>query len=385
MKFHGTVAVLGAFLFRPQGVMASICQDFIVPVDISAVNSVFDFALPTSSIDVTNLMINLSRQGSYYPSTITSNTTSLSGIFKIAVTYCRPNRGHSDTIQVLTHGISFDRSYWDYPFHGGNYSYMKTAVDDNGFSTLAWDRFGIGNSQHADPLATVQSPLELAALKALTEILRSGSFGPLPSFSKVVHVGHSFGSILSYGLARDNPELSDGLVLTGFSQNGSFIPLFFAGSNMIPVSTSLRAGQYEAGYLMTGAPMGHHITQFGPGDFDPTILDYVYKTAQPVAVGELLTLGQPMVGLNKFAGPVLIITGERDAAFCGSDCRATGDPSLPSIPDACRANMPDANPFEAIIVPKAGHALNLGYSHDFTYKAINEFLTTNVPSAVRMV
>ena len=93
-------------------------------------------------------------------------------------------------------------SYWDLPYNSCNYSYIDVAVDKYGFSTLSIDRLGIGKSSTADPLHVVQVPAELSAIYELTKMLRRGSLPHVPkAFSKVVHVGHSLGSILSYNLA----------------------------------------------------------------------------------------------------------------------------------------------------------------------------------------
>jgi hypothetical protein len=61
---------------------------------------------------------------------------------------------------------------------------------------------GIGNSSHGDPLNEIQAPLEVAATVALTMMLRNGTFPEVKkAFQKVVHVGHSFGSVQTFALA----------------------------------------------------------------------------------------------------------------------------------------------------------------------------------------
>lgn len=42
-------------------------------------------------------------------------------------------------------------SYWDLDYEDHSYSYVNTALDA-GYSTLAIDRLGVGNSTHGDPL-----------------------------------------------------------------------------------------------------------------------------------------------------------------------------------------------------------------------------------------
>jgi pimeloyl-ACP methyl ester carboxylesterase len=76
-----------------------------------------------------------------------------------------------------------------------DYSYVNDAVDQYGYSTFAWDRLGIGQSSHGNPLTEIPALLEVDALRALTVALRAGKISGISTpFDTVVHVGHSFGS-----------------------------------------------------------------------------------------------------------------------------------------------------------------------------------------------
>jgi pimeloyl-ACP methyl ester carboxylesterase len=372
------LTISGAVLVACRIATARQCENMTIPVSISARNGVFSVSVPQTNIDVTNFILDTTQQGGNYSQTVLTGYATVSSTYDLAATYCAPNAGAGKTIQILTHGIGFDRSYWDLPFNNYNYSYVETAVDLFGYSTLSWDRLGIGMSEHGDPLSVIQAPLEQAALQALTELVRSGSWTGNSSnitFDKVVHVGHSFGSELSYGLARDDPSLSDGLVLTGFSTNGSFVPYFALGGNFVSVTTvSSLSAEYVAGYLAAGDPSGVQTNFFAPGQFDPAVLTVAYTTGQPVTVGEFLTIGGEAAGVNHFTGPVLVITGERDIPYCGGNCLATGEGPYPSIPAAVKQVFPNASDFEAFVVPSAGHGLNLEYSHPTTYAQILQFL-----------
>ena len=153
----------------------------------------------------------------------------VSGSYKLATTFCAPDHGTPNVVQLLTHGIGFDRSYWDVPFNNFNYSYTNEAVDEYGFATFSHDRLGIGMSSQGEPVNEIQVQLEVSALKALTDMLRAGKIQGVPKFEKVLHVGHSFGSVQSYALTSQYPGISDGLGLTGFGQNGTFLPFFQLG------------------------------------------------------------------------------------------------------------------------------------------------------------
>lgn len=358
-------------------VSARRCSNFTVSVQISARNGVFKMSPPPNNVEVTNFMLDLGQQGHNLTHALLQDYATVSGSYGLAATYCAPDSGDGKVLQILTHGIGFDRHYWDLPFDNFNYSYVEIAVDHYGYSTLAWDRLGIGASSHGEPVNEIQSFLTQAALTALTQIARSGSQSNtrVPSFAKVVHVGHSFGSILSYALARDNPSLTDGLILTGFAQNGSFLPFFEFGGNFI--SATDISSNYVKGYLATGNPSGFQTNFLAPGQFDPNILPFAFATSQPVTIGELLTVGSTSYGVNSFTGPVFVITGERDLPFCGGDCLATGDPKLPSIPHGLKQFFPQSSHFEASIVSAAGHGLNFEFSHESTYHQINQFLAAN--------
>ncbi|ETN46236.1 uncharacterized protein HMPREF1541_00420 [Cyphellophora europaea CBS 101466] len=358
-------------------VYARKCQNITVSVSITARNGVFNVQPTQSNIEVTDFVLDGTQQGHNATAQVLEGYADVSGTYNLATTYCTPDSGPGRAVQLLTHGIGFDRSYWDLSYNNYNYSYVEQALAA-GYSTLSHDRLGIGQSARADPIQDIQASLEVSALIALTKLLQNGGIsGVSETYSKVIHVGHSFGAVQSYALTRDYPQLSSGLVLQGFSQNSTFLPYFQLGANFVAVQNTPLASQYPAGYFAAGDPSGVHTNFFAPSDFDPAILDLAYSTGQPVSQGELLTIGGAATGVNTFAGPVLIITGQRDVPFCGGDCLLTGDPSLSSIPESSKQYFPNAKNFEVVIVPGAGHGLNLQYTHTQTYSAMLEFLSAN--------
>ena len=84
----------------------------------------------------------------------------------------------------------FSCRYWDTAYNSFNYSYVNVATDKYSYCTFTYDRLGIGNSSHGEPLNEIQSFLEVAALKELTTKLRDGTVAGLSQkFDKVIHVG----------------------------------------------------------------------------------------------------------------------------------------------------------------------------------------------------
>lgn len=232
------------------------------------------------------------------------------------------------------------------------------------------------STHFTDPVNEGQLWLEVAALYQLTMGLRSGEICGHQG-KKLIHVGHSFGSAQTYTLTQMYPDISDGQVLTGFSQNGTFASQFLLGSNFIIANQVSSLASYTTGYLAPNAVEGVQIDFFGPGDFDPAVLQLGFMTGQPVTPGEILTLTGGTAAPNTFAGPTLVITGERDTPYCGGDCLATGNPALASIPAASQMFLPNVAAFEAFVVPGAGHGLNLQYTHTLTYQTIFGFLSQN--------
>ena len=222
---------------------------------------------------------------------------------------------------------------------------MNVATDKYGYCTLSYDRLGIGNSSHGEPRDEIQANLEVAALYQLTMMLRNGTFpGVNQAFEKVVHVGHSFGSIQTYTLANLYPTATDGIILTGFSSNTSYIGLFALGTNFMQanINQPLRFGDitipqleimlgstpllsYLAGLDVASIPPSQNLPDgyliasnvqaiqsvfFYPNHFDPNLLSLADETKQPVTIGELLSLPS-LPAVNAFKGPVLVFTGSK--------------------------------------------------------------------------
>jgi len=270
----------------------------------------------------------------------------------------------------------------------------------------------IGNSTHA-PNSTAardsfQSFLEVQALRQLTLMLRNGTMPGVnhTGFDRIIHVGHSFGSAQTYSLTALYPTISDGIVLTGFSMNASFVGYFAAGANfqLANLNQPLRFGSanvvqgvnyltqvygltdlfagidltqvssvpYANGYLTNANAGSQQYLFFLPPYFDTGILYYGEQTKQPVTQGELFTLGS-LPAMNGFKGPVLVMTGEGDVPYCGGNCTVTGT-QLPSIPAGVGMHFPNASAFEAYIQPRTGHGLNFGYNATAGYNYVASWL-----------
>jgi hypothetical protein len=137
----------------------------------------------------------------------------LTKAFNISIEYCTPKSPcpKASTVQLLTHGLGFDKSYWDFRVPGAKnttqYSYIESVLS-SGYSTLAWDRLGCGASTAANPYTEIQASVELALLVGLSTLLRAGSFPlafphPTKSYTLVTP-----GAVSSPTLSSQNSGLS---------------------------------------------------------------------------------------------------------------------------------------------------------------------------------
>lgn len=274
-------------------------------------------------------------------------------------------------LKLETHG-PFLR-YWDVSYNNYNYSYVNSALS-RGYHTLSYDRLGFAASSHGDPKNEIQAFLEIEALASLTKRARDGDLPGIPyTPKKVVHVGHSFGSSQTYAITSKYPDISDGIVLTGFSRNTTFEPWLLIASNFQQAKSTINPWNYTAGYLLTSTKAGLEYNFFYPGHFDPKLLAEWFKTSQPATVGELLTLGSFAPKESNFKGPVMIFTGENDLPFCGGNCLATGG-AAESIPATANEAFPHAEAFSAVIQPQTGHGMTMHYNATAGYQQILNFL-----------
>jgi pimeloyl-ACP methyl ester carboxylesterase len=139
---------------------------------------------------------------------------------------CQPTASgpNAKTLQLLLHGGTYNRSYWDFPYDPARYSYVR-AANAAGFSTLAIDRVGYGKSTHPiSGLVTVQS--SAATVHQLITAVRAGELGAM--FGRIVLVGHSIGSAVTIREAGTYHDV-DAVVVTGLLHHvGAAVPTVLA-------------------------------------------------------------------------------------------------------------------------------------------------------------
>ncbi|KAH0397891.1 alpha/beta-hydrolase, partial [Aureobasidium melanogenum] len=438
MSSIALLALLGAVASA-----AKVCTNVTVPVYINARQAVFDVPTLESNLDAVKFSLDFTNIGMNYTDVVTTGFQTVTGSYNISAKYCMPEGDNSTNpvVQVLTHGIGFDKSYWDLSYNNYNYSYIDVAVAA-GYHTVSIDRFGIGNSSHADPLNIVQAPAEVSALYEITSMLRNGTFPQVSQkFGKVVHVGHSFGSLQSYLLTALYPGSSDGVALTGFSMNATWLaqtladwnlhlarlnqPLRFGDQSVSRTKTNTaRLGQSvisilqsalsavgidlsssdiwqeiattEVGDIINGwnatvAPVAQNLPTgyLTWSDLTSNIFAFLYPGYFDVGAAvyaestkQPVTLGEVFT-LGNGAPASSPLTGPALVLTGRQDTIYCGGDCLAtggaaaSIPAGVGAAFPNASKFEAYIHPNTGHGINFHYNATGAYNVIQNFFASN--------
>lgn len=101
-----------ALVFFAASAAAKRCINATVPVDISARQAVFDIDIPSTNLEATDFALNNTKQGQNFTDIALVGYNTTSGTYNISTQLCMPDNhnGTNPTIQVLTHGIGFDKT-----------------------------------------------------------------------------------------------------------------------------------------------------------------------------------------------------------------------------------------------------------------------------------
>lgn len=314
--------------------------------------------------------------------------------YSISASYCPPTVAiphRAQTVQLLVHGATANKYYWSAlgPVGGDgyqprNYSWIDVSRAQ-GYHTIAIDRLGTGNSSHPDPV-DVRLPLDADITSQIIQQLRTKPL-PVPSsydqknkvaFEKVIIVGHSIGSYILNYLIINEPEVADGVVLTGyarlFSQQAISTQQFASASSIFPQ----RFPGLDPGYLTIVSAENMRTSFFSAdGTFDPIMPTINWGREDVQATGEVQSLNtlanssfQTASTPQSFRAPIAIVLGENDEPVCNSDCgEGQNNFAVLSIPF-----FPGSRAAEAIVIQNTGHFLNLHYSAQETFAKVHDWL-----------
>jgi pimeloyl-ACP methyl ester carboxylesterase len=195
-------------------------------------------------------------------------------------------------------------SYWDVEIKPEQYSWVDYTLAQ-GYSIFTYDRLGTGSSDKPDAYDIVQADVQVEILRQLTLLLRSGKLissskklGGVKTLDrytpdKIVHVGHSFGTICTIGLLQINGSISDGAILTGFLPNNQLggISVGTWGFEFARESDPQRFSDRGSGYIVQKTKYNVLLSFLKKGTFEPALLDYAEQIKQPNSLSEFISIG----------------------------------------------------------------------------------------------
>ena len=371
------------------------CTSFTEPVPITAHQHIYDIAQVNNNIDAVHYAQDLDTwDNPPFAERIIQNIT-ISKTYDIHAQLCVPPNGSKKSyLQLATHGAAFDGRYWDSEIESKNYSYVDAALGA-GYSILTYDRLGCGQSSKPDAYTEVQAPAELEILRVISEMARSGKISSYASnsssyhntsvaFDKIIHVGHSYGSVMTYALIAIYPNVSDAAVLTGFINSKEFsqqrkttFALEYAPQNDLELFADTSSGYVvpgTQGAIQTGFFSSRVNTTTGIGGFDPKILEYAFSLRQPytgpqLGSADVLMLEAPSA--PQYLGPVQMMVGEFDWLICLGDCRNTYNTTQ------VHEMFPKAKDVDIYVQPGASHGLSFHYDAPLGFQATFDWLNRN--------
>lgn len=267
---------------------------------------------------------------------------------------CQPATSTPRTVQLLMHGGTYNRYYWDIPFDSGRYSYQRDMAA-HGIATFAIDALGSGGSTQP-PSVLITGTTEASAVHQVVQKLRAGAVGGV-RYSKVILVGHSMGSGITTLEAATYHDV-DGVILTGMTHSMDLLALagvFVDGVRPALLDPVLSRRGSDPGYVTT-MPATRRLFH-DPGLVEAGVLAADEATKDQVAatvVPDLLTLAFLSPLSRTIDAPVLIANGSRDTLFCAFSCA-----SEEALLAAEAPYFSPAAKLEVHLTPQAGHSVGL--------------------------
>lgn len=235
---------------------------------------------------------------------------------------CVPDDGGGKArgVQLLAHGGTYGHNYFDWPADPDRYSYLDKALKA-GYATFNGDRLGDGESTHPpSALNTFENGAE--ALHQVISKLRGGKIGE-HTFSRVVWVGHSMGSLTAWFEAQRFRDV-DAFVLTGILHNvkATFAPKLINLTYPARLDPKFLGNLPDLGYL-TSLPNERGDTFYYKPGADQAVIDEDEQLKQLLSPAELaeiavIDIPPPLTPTFAITVPTLLVTGDHDGAFCGS-------------------------------------------------------------------
>jgi len=270
------------------------------------------------------------------------------------------------TVQFLVPGATYGHAYWEFGTVGDrSYDYAST-VAAAGFPAFAIDEIGTGQSSH--PLSTELTFSTTAYVnhQVIQALLHDGVGGT--RFSRVIEVGHSYGSYLTWEEAGTYHDVA-GVIITGLTHYPIANPESVLASAFYPAidDPKFASSGLDPGYFTT-VPGDRASLFYGAADSDPAVVAADEASKDVVSVTGLSQgLQAQTTGISgDITVPVLIIMGGADAIACGP-ITPTQNIDCASPTAVATAETPlytGAPSVHACSVPGSGHSIALALNHN---------------------
>lgn len=283
------------------------------------------------------------------------------------------------TLQILVHGATYDHNYWDWPVMAERYSYVRAATAA-GYATLALDRLGHGESSRVAG-DVLDLNMGAFALHQVIQHMRNGTvdtqaFGPATA-DRVLLVGESIAGNLVWLEAGTYHDV-DGLVI---ASSAHVFSVGFADvvKYTVPVETDplLKSRGFPANYFTTKMGTRGRLFYYAQNT-DPAVIERDEILKQTITYAENTTVGPTLPISKQIDVPTLITVGNFDFLFC-TPPSCTETHSL----DGETAEFGTGACAELVIVPNAGHNLNLHRNAQDYFATVREWADRRVgPSSL---
>lgn len=287
------------------------------------------------------------------PVTGPSGTATMSGQL------CKPAGANPTAVQLLVHGGTYNRAYWDLPGVPESYSYQRNMARE-GRATFAVDRLGTGASTRPPSLPLLIS-LEARNLHEVVQHLRAGRVGGT-AYEKVVIVGHSVGSGIVAMEAATYKDV-DGVVLSGMTHMPN-VPALTLGAalGLQPVFLdSILSTLGSDPLYFTTRPGARAGLFYDLDDAEQLVVDADEATKDQISVpgmGTVAVFGIVLPTTRGIEVPVFNAVGTDDVLFCGPlALRDCSDAGVLRAQEALYY-QPEAQ-LQTYVLPGAGHSLAL--------------------------
>ncbi|KAI9757587.1 MAG: hypothetical protein M4579_003399 [Chaenotheca gracillima] len=348
------------------------CVEYLIPVSVSTPVLVWNTTKWEDNYGLVDYVsVDSTRVDAGFPGPVTTSPEPYTGSFKVAATFCtpkHPKNGREKTVLLASHGLGFDRGYWNSAYEPEKYNFVQFAIDQ-GYSVFFYDRIGTGKSSIGLSGFVNQGAIQVKVLGSLASLVKSGKYtSSIGTPKSLVLVGHSFGSFISNALVAESPKSADAVILTGIAYAGVAATTNEAFDlHVASLQNPRKWSNRDPGYVTWGDVYANINTFFKKPLYTVGAVEFTDATKQPFAIAELVTVGLLNFDASKFTGPALYLNGEFDFLICGGYCPGVAD-------QPARTFFSGSRNFQTRIQPNTGHGLNFHKNAIDSYTIITDFL-----------